>query len=76
MGPWTNLAVDMFKGTSLAILVSQARLLFSIQKRATAKGHYLAFYFAALIVYFVCCFVISRVSVPRVAQRMRIGLAS
>jgi polar amino acid transport system permease protein len=75
MGPWTNLAVDMFKSTSLAILVSQADFLFSIQKRATAKGHYLAFYFAALIVYFVCCFVISRIG-ARVAQKMRIGLAS
>ena len=37
MGPWTNLAVDMFKATSLAILVSQADFLFSIQKRAIAE---------------------------------------
>ena len=37
MWPWTNLAVDMFKSTSLAILVSQADFLFSIQKRAIAE---------------------------------------
>jgi ABC-type amino acid transport system permease subunit len=65
----------MFKSTSLAILVSQADFLFAIQKRATAKGHYLAFYFAAIIVYFVCCFLISRAG-AWAARRMRVGLAS
>jgi polar amino acid transport system permease protein len=75
IGPWTNLAVDIFKSTSLAILVSQADFLFSIQKRATAKGHYLAFYFAALLVYFVCCFVISRAG-AWASRRMRVGMAS
>lgn len=75
MGPWTNLAVDIFKATSLAILVSQADFLFSIQKRATAKGHYLEFYFAAIIVYFICCFVISRLG-AWAARRMRVGMAS
>ncbi|MGI8474885.1 MAG: amino acid ABC transporter permease, partial [Thermomicrobiales bacterium] len=75
IGPWTNLAVDMFKGTSLAILVSQADFLFSIQKRATAKGHYLAFYVAAMLVYFVCCFTISRLG-AWLTRRMRIGIAS
>lgn len=74
MGPWTNLAVDMFKATSLAILVSQGDFLFSIQKRATAKGHYLAFYFAAIIVYFVICFTISRAG-AWASRRMRVGLA-
>lgn len=75
IGPWTNLAVDMFKGTSLAILVSQADFLFSIQKRATAKGHYLAFYLAAMAVYFLCCLAISRVGVWA-ARRARIGAAT
>jgi polar amino acid transport system permease protein len=74
MGPWTNLAVDIFKSTSLAILVSQADFLFSIQKRAIAKGHYLAFYFAAIAVYFVCCFAISRAG-AWAARRMRVGVA-
>jgi polar amino acid transport system permease protein len=75
MGPWTNLAVDVFKGTSLAVLVSQADFLFSIQKRAIAKGHYIAFYFAAIIVYFVVCFTISRLG-AYAARRMRVGIAS
>jgi polar amino acid transport system permease protein len=74
MGPWTNLAVDMFKATSLALLVSQADFLFSIQKRAAANGHYLAHYFVAIVVYFVCCLVISRLG-AWVARRMRVGMA-
>lgn len=75
MGPWTNLAVDIFKSTSLAILVSQADFLFSIQKRAIANGHYLAFYIAAIIVYFVSCFVISRAG-AWASKRMRVSVAS
>lgn len=74
MGPWTNLAVDMFKATSLATLVSQADFLFSIQKRAIANGHYLAFYFAAIAVYFVCCFALSRAG-AWATKRMRVGVA-
>ena len=72
MGPWTNLAVDMFKATSLAILVSQADFLFSIQKRAIAEREYLAFYLAAIVVYFVCCFAISRAG-AWATRRMRVG---
>jgi polar amino acid transport system permease protein len=72
MGPWTNLAVDMFKATSLAILVSQADFLFSIQKRAIAEREYLAFYAAAIVVYFVCCFAISRAG-AWATRRMRVG---
>jgi polar amino acid transport system permease protein len=72
--PWTNLAVDLFKGTSLAILVSQPDFLFSIQKRATAKGHYFSFYISALVVYFVVCFAISRVG-AWLGRRSRYGVA-
>jgi polar amino acid transport system permease protein len=72
--PWTNLAVDLFKGTSLAILVSQPDFLFSVQKRATAKGHYFSFYVSALAVYFVCCFAISRVG-AWLGRRARYGIA-
>lgn len=75
MGPWTNLAVDVFKSTSLAILVSQFDFLFAIQKRAAAKGHYMEFYVAATIVYFVCCFAISRLG-AWATRRMRVGIAS
>jgi polar amino acid transport system permease protein len=72
--PWTNLAVDLFKGTSLAILVSQPDFLFAVQKRAAAKGHYLSFYFAAIMVYFVCCFTMSRLG-AWIGRRMRFGVA-
>ena len=72
--PWTNLAVDMFKGTSLAVLVSQADFLFTVQKRASAKGHYIAFYVTAMAVYFLCCFAISRAG-AWLGRRTRVGLA-
>jgi polar amino acid transport system permease protein len=75
MGPWTNLAVDMFKATSLAILVSQADFLFSIQKRAIAEREYISFYMAAIVVYFVCCFAISRAG-AWASRRMQVGMTS
>jgi polar amino acid transport system permease protein len=75
MGPWTNLAVDMFKSTSLAILVSQADFLFSIQKRAIAERQYLTFYLAAIVVYFVCCVAISRAG-AWASRRFRVGVVS
>ncbi len=74
MGPWTNLAVDIFKSTSLAILVSQADFLFSIQKRAIAEREYLAFYLAAILVYFVCCMAISQAG-AWATRRMQVGVA-
>lgn len=73
LGPWTNLAVDMFKATSLAILVSQADFLFSIQKRAIAERSYMAFYLAAIVVYLVCCLAISRTG-AWAARRFRLGV--
>jgi polar amino acid transport system permease protein len=73
--PWTNLAADMFKGTSLAVLVSQSDFLFATQKRATAKGHYLAFYLTATVVYFICCFLISRAGIW-LGRRFRFGVSS
>jgi polar amino acid transport system permease protein len=72
--PWTNLAVDLFKGTSLAILVSQPDFLFAVQKRATAKGHYFSFYMSALVVYFICCFALSRAG-AWFGRRARYGVA-
>lgn len=75
IAPWTNLAVDMFKATSLAILVSQGDFLFSIQKRAIAKGHYLSFYIAGMAVYFIVCFVISRAG-AWLSRRLNVGMAS
>ena len=73
MGPWTNLVVDVFKGTSLAVLVSQADFHFSVQKRAIAEGHYLAFYSAAMAVYFVICFAISQAG-RYATRRMQVGV--
>jgi len=73
MGPWTNLAVDIFKGTSLAVLVSQADFLFAINKRATAKGHFMTFYLSAMFVYFVCCFTISRAG-AWATRKLRVGI--
>jgi len=75
VGPWTNLAVDMFKATSLAILVSQADFLFSIQKRAIAEREYMAFYLAAIVVYLVCCLAISRAG-ALASRRFRAGTVS
>jgi polar amino acid transport system permease protein len=75
IAPWTNLAVDMFKATSLAILVSQGDFLFSIQKRAIAKGHYLSFYIAGMVVYFIICFVISRAG-AWLSRRLNVGMAA
>ena len=72
IGPWTNLAVDMFKATSLAILVSQADFLFSIQKRAIAERSYMAFYLAAIVVYLICCLGISRAG-ALASRRFRAG---
>lgn len=75
MGPWTNLAVDVFKGTSLAVLVSQADFLFAINKRATAKGNFMTFYLSAMAVYFVCCFTISRAG-AWATRKLRVGIPS
>jgi polar amino acid transport system permease protein len=73
MGPWTNLAVDVFKGTSLAVLVSQADFLFAINKRATAKGNFMTFYLSAMAVYFICCFIISRAG-AWATRKLRVGI--
>jgi polar amino acid transport system permease protein len=75
MGPWTNLAVDMFKATSLALLVSQADFLFSIQKRAAANGHYMEHYIVAAIVYLVCCLAISQFG-RWLTRRLQPGIVS
>lgn len=58
--PWTNTAIEMVKGTTLAYLVSVDELLFETYKIAARVGNPLAFYFAAAAMYFVVCFLISR----------------
>jgi polar amino acid transport system permease protein len=61
MPPWTNLAVEALKGTSLAVLVSSNDLLFSVQKIAIRTGEYVNLYIAGLILYLIGAFLISRI---------------
>ena len=73
--PWTNLAAEMMKGTSLAVLVSQNDFLFASQKVAIRTTQYLPFYIAAAIVYFTLCFLISRAGVW-LGRRFRFGVTT
>jgi polar amino acid transport system permease protein len=58
--PWTNIAAELVKGTSLVTLVSMSDLLFSTRKIAERTGEMIPLYFAAAVIYFVICFTISR----------------
>jgi polar amino acid transport system permease protein len=59
--PWTNTAVEMVKGSSLAYLVSVSELLFSAQKVLERTGAAMQFYIATALIYFVVNFLLSRV---------------
>jgi polar amino acid transport system permease protein len=58
--PWTNIAAELVKGTSLVTLVSMSDLLFSTRKIAERTGDMVPLYLSAAAVYFVICFTISR----------------
>jgi polar amino acid transport system permease protein len=58
--PWTNTAVEMVKGSSLAYLVSVSELLFSAQKVLERTGAAMQFYIATALIYFVVNFLLSR----------------
>lgn len=58
--PWTNIASELVKGTSLVTLVSMSDLFFSTRKIAERTGEMMPLYLAAAAVYFVICFSISR----------------
>jgi polar amino acid transport system permease protein len=58
--PWTNIAAELVKGTSLVTLVSMSDLLFSTRKIAERTGEMMPLYLSAAAVYFVICFAISR----------------
>jgi polar amino acid transport system permease protein len=60
MPPWTNIAAELVKGTSLVTLVSMSDLLFATRKIGERTGEMIPLYFAAAVVYFVICFSISR----------------
>ncbi|HEU5434383.1 MAG TPA: ABC transporter permease subunit, partial [Thermomicrobiales bacterium] len=59
--PWTNTAIEMVKGTSLAYLLSVSDLLFSTQNIVERTGDAMPLYIAAAALYFIVNFGISRV---------------
>jgi polar amino acid transport system permease protein len=58
--PWTNTAVEMVKGSSLAYLVSVSELLFQTYKVVGRTGAAMPLYIAAALLYFAINFVLSR----------------
>ncbi len=58
--PWTNTAIEMVKGTSLAYLLSVSDLLFSTQNIVERTGDAMPLYIAAAALYFIVNFGISR----------------
>ena len=68
--PWTNTAVEMVKGTSLAYLLSVSDLLFATQNIVERTGEAMPLYIAAALIYFVVNFGLSRL-VLWLERRMR-----
>ena len=58
--PWTNTAVEMVKGSSLAYLVSVSELLFQTYKVVGRTGAAMTLYIAAALLYFAINFALSR----------------
>ena len=58
--PWTNTAIEMVKGSSLAYLVSVSELLFQTYKIVGRTGAAMQFYITAALLYFVINFALSR----------------
>ena len=58
--PWTNTAVEMVKGSSLAYLVSVSELLFQTYKVVGRTVAAMQLYIAAALLYFAINFVLSR----------------
>jgi len=58
--PWTNTAVEMVKGSSLAYLVSVSELLFQTYKVVGRTGAAMSLYIAAALLYFAINFALSR----------------
>jgi len=58
--PWTNTAIEMVKGSSLAYLVSVSELLFQTYKVVGRTGASMQLYIAAALLYFAINFVLSR----------------
>jgi polar amino acid transport system permease protein len=58
--PWTNTAIEMVKGSSLAYLVSVSELLFQTYKVVGRTGAAMTLYIAAALLYFAINFALSR----------------
>jgi polar amino acid transport system permease protein len=58
--PWTNTAIEMVKGSSLAYLVSVSELLFQTYKVVGRTGSAMPLYIAAAVLYFAINFALSR----------------
>ena len=58
--PWTNTAIEMVKGSSLAYLVSVSELLFETYKVVGRTGAAMEFYVTAALLYFVINYALSR----------------
>jgi polar amino acid transport system permease protein len=58
--PWTNTAIEMVKGSSLAYLVSVSELLFQTYKVVGRTGVAMQLYIAAALLYFAINFALSR----------------
>jgi polar amino acid transport system permease protein len=58
--PWTNTAVEMVKGSSLAYLVSVSELLFATYKIVGRTGVAMPLYITAALLYFAVNFALSR----------------
>jgi polar amino acid transport system permease protein len=61
--PWTNTAIEMVKGSSLAYLVSVSELLFQTYKVVGRTGAAMEFYITAALLYFAINFVLSRIGI-------------
>jgi polar amino acid transport system permease protein len=59
--PWTNTAIEMVKGSSLAYLVSVSELLFQTYKIVGRTGASMTFYITAALIYFGINFALARV---------------
>src|SRR4051794_6520742 len=58
--PWTNTAIEMVKGSSLAYLVSVNEVLFQTYKIVGRTGEAMPFYITAALLYFLINFAIAR----------------
>jgi polar amino acid transport system permease protein len=61
--PWTNTAIELVKGSSLATVLSVSELLFQTYKTAARTGASMQLYIVAALIYFAINFVISQIGI-------------